>query len=80
MIAIRRTNDPGRSPYSLARVGVVGRSCSGIADRRARCVLGSWFPPDLQAPEPTNEPLTEELQRQLDEVRPTLRRMWDEGR
>jgi DNA invertase Pin-like site-specific DNA recombinase len=34
---------------------------------------------EAQAPEPTIEPLTTELRQQLDEVRPTLRQMWDEG-
>jgi DNA invertase Pin-like site-specific DNA recombinase len=34
---------------------------------------------EAQAPEPAIEPLTTELRQQLDEVRPTLRQMWDEG-
>jgi DNA invertase Pin-like site-specific DNA recombinase len=34
---------------------------------------------EAQAPEPTIEPLTTELRQQLDEVRPTLRQMWDKG-
>lgn len=34
---------------------------------------------EARAPEPTIEPLTDELRQQLDEVRPTLRQMWDEG-
>jgi hypothetical protein len=34
---------------------------------------------EAQAREATVEPLTDELRRQLDEVRPTLRRMWDDG-
>jgi DNA invertase Pin-like site-specific DNA recombinase len=34
---------------------------------------------EAQAPEPTIEPLTDELRQRLDEVRPTLRQMWDEG-
>ncbi len=34
---------------------------------------------EAQAPEAMIDPLTDELRQQLDEVRPTLRRMWDEG-
>jgi hypothetical protein len=34
---------------------------------------------ESQVEEATVEPVTEDLRRQLDEVRPTLRRMWDEG-
>jgi DNA invertase Pin-like site-specific DNA recombinase len=34
---------------------------------------------EAQAPEPTIEPLTDELRQQLDEIRPTLRQMWDKG-
>src|SRR5512135_3611624 len=34
---------------------------------------------ESQAAEATVEPLTDELRRQLDEIRPTLRELWDEG-
>jgi hypothetical protein len=34
---------------------------------------------EAHAPEATVEPLTDELRQQLDEVRPTLRQMWDQG-
>jgi DNA invertase Pin-like site-specific DNA recombinase len=34
---------------------------------------------EARAPEATAEPMTDELRRQLDEARPTLRQMWDEG-
>ena len=65
----------GDAPWrSLTRPGCGALRCVG--PMRA---MPTWFPLDLQAPEPTIEPLTDELRRQLDEVRPTLRRMWDEG-
>ena len=34
---------------------------------------------EARSPEPTIEPLTDELRQQLDEVRPTLRQMWDDA-